>query len=74
MTDFEQTVGVAVDAQRCVATGLCCRLAPRVFALPDDAGTAVVLLADLTDPELIAQAEQAEEECPNEAILLSRRD
>jgi ferredoxin len=70
----KQTVDVTVDVELCVASGMCPQVAPQIFELLDDADTANVLQPTLTDPDLIALAEQAEMECPTQAIRLSRRD
>ena len=67
-----QSVSVSVDETLCAASAMCKRIAPKVFALPEDADTAVVLESSLTDPELIALAEEAEQGCPTMAILLER--
>jgi ferredoxin len=72
MTESDHTVGVWIDPELCAASGMCRRIAPTVFDLPDDADTAVVLQETVSDPELIRLAEQAESECPTQAIVLRR--
>ena len=62
---------VCVDADRCVGHGRCYTLAPDVFDA-DDLGHAVVLVDDVSG-DLEKQAIEAEQNCPESAITLSRR-
>lgn len=68
-----EPVEIRIDEELCAASALCQRVAPQVFSMPDDEDTAVALQPTLTDPELIALAEQAADGCPTMAILLSSR-
>jgi ferredoxin len=61
---------VCVDADRCEGHGRCYTLAPNVFDA-DEVGHAVVLAEDVSG-ELEAQAVTAEQNCPEQAITLSR--
>jgi ferredoxin len=61
---------VCVDADRCEGHGRCYTLAPDVFDA-DEVGHAVVLTEDVSG-ELEAQAVEAEQNCPEAAITLSR--
>jgi ferredoxin len=61
---------VCVDADRCEGHGRCYTLAPDVFD-SDDVGHAVVLVEDVSG-DLEAQAIDAEKNCPEAAITLSR--
>jgi ferredoxin len=61
---------VCLDVDRCEGHGRCYTLAPDVFD-SDDVGHAVVLIEDVTD-DLEAQAVDAEKNCPEGAITLSR--
>ena len=61
---------VFVDADRCVGHGRCYTLAPGVFD-SDEFGHAVVLVENV-DGELRAQAAAGEQNCPEQAITLSR--
>ena len=61
---------VAVDAQRCTGHGRCYTLGPDVFDA-DDVGHCVVV-ADEVSGELEAQALAGEQNCPEQAITLSR--
>lgn len=74
MSPPKQTLGISVDVELCAASGMCQRVAPQIFDLPDDADTAVVLQPLLSDPELIRLAEQAANECPTLAIVLTETD
>ncbi len=66
-------VEISIDEELCAASALCQRVAPQVFSMPDDQDTAVALQRSVTDPELIALAEEAADGCPTMAILLSSR-
>jgi ferredoxin len=68
------TIRISVDAELCAASGMCPRIAPALFELPDDADTAVVLEPVVSDPALMKLAEQAARECPTEAIVLHPQD
>jgi ferredoxin len=61
---------VCVDADRCEGHGRCYTLAPDVFD-SDDVGHSVVLVEDVSG-DLEAQAVDAEKNCPEGAITLSR--
>ena len=61
---------VAVDADRCTGHGRCYTLAPDVFDA-DEVGHCVVLVEDVSG-ELEAQAVTGEQNCPEQAITLSR--
>jgi ferredoxin len=61
---------VCVDADRCEGHGRCYTLAPDVFDA-DEVGHAVVLVENVTG-DLEAQAVEAEKNCPEAAITLSR--
>jgi ferredoxin len=69
MTELE----VSVDDELCAASALCKRIAPKVFDLPDDADTAVVLMPVVSDPEQVTLTRDAEESCPTQAILIAER-
>lgn len=60
---------VAVDADRCEGHGRCYTLAPDVFDA-DEVGHAVVLVEDVS-AERQTRAEDAERNCPEDAITLS---
>ncbi|KZS83607.1 ferredoxin [Mycobacterium persicum] len=61
---------VWVDADRCVGHGRCYTLAPDVFDA-DEVGHSVVRVADVSG-ELERQAVTGAENCPEQAITLSR--
>ncbi|OJZ73325.1 cytochrome [Mycobacterium paraffinicum] len=61
---------VAVDADRCTGHGRCYTLAPDVFDA-DEMGHSVLLVDDVSG-ELEAQAVTAEQNCPEDAISLTR--
>jgi ferredoxin len=61
---------VSVDADLCTGHGRCYTLAPDVFE-PDEVGHCVVLVADVPG-ELEPQAVAGEQNCPEQAITLSR--
>jgi ferredoxin len=61
---------VAVDADRCVGHGRCYTLAPEVFDA-DEVGHCIVLVEECPS-ELEAQAVTGEQNCPEQAITLSR--
>jgi ferredoxin len=61
---------VCVDADRCEGHGRCYTLAPDIFDA-DEAGHAIVRIETVTG-ELETQATDAEQNCPEGAITLSR--
>jgi ferredoxin len=61
---------VVVDADRCVGHGRCYSLAPEVFDA-DEVGHCVLLVEDVS-PDLEPQAKTGEQNCPEQAIILSR--
>ncbi|MGH3967211.1 MAG: ferredoxin [Mycobacterium sp.] len=61
---------VAVDADRCVGHGRCYTLAPDVFDA-DEVGHSIVGVANVSG-KLEEQAVTAEQNCPEQAITLSR--
>jgi ferredoxin len=61
---------VCVDADRCEGHGRCYTLAPDVFDA-DEVGHAVVLVENVLG-DLEAQAVEAEKNCPEAAITLTR--
>ncbi|SPM42138.1 Ferredoxin [Mycobacterium numidiamassiliense] len=61
---------VVVDADRCTGHGRCYSLAPDVFDA-DEVGHCVVLVEDVPG-ELESQAKTGEQNCPEEAITVSR--
>jgi len=61
---------VSVDAGLCTGDGRCCTLAPNVFDA-DEVGHRVVRVEDASG-ELEAQAVAGEQNCPEQAITLSR--
>jgi ferredoxin len=61
---------VWVDADRCTGHGRCYTLAPQVFDA-DEVGHSIVLVEDVPG-ELEAQAVAGEQNCPEQAITLSR--
>jgi ferredoxin len=61
---------VAVDPDLCTGHGRCYSLAPDVFDA-DEVGHSVVLVEDVSG-ELEAQASVGEQNCPEQAITLSR--
>jgi ferredoxin len=61
---------VCVDAERCEGHGRCYTLAPDVFDA-DEVGHAVVLVENVSG-DLEEQAAEAEKNCPEAAITLSR--
>jgi ferredoxin len=63
-------IRVSVDADRCTGHGRCYTLAPDVFDA-DEVGHCVVLVEDVSG-ELEAQAITGEQNCPEQAITLSR--
>ncbi len=70
-TSTGQSVSANVDSRQCALTGMCKRIAPQVFDLPDDSDVAVVIKDPVTDPTEIALVEEAEQACPTMAISLS---
>jgi ferredoxin len=63
-------IRVGVDADRCVGHGRCYTLAPEIFDV-DDVGHSIVL-AEEASGDLEARAADAEKNCPEGAITLSR--
>lgn len=61
---------VVVDVDRCMGHGRCYSLAPEVFDA-DDVGHCIVLVDDVAG-DLHEQAVTAEQNCPEQAITLSR--
>lgn len=61
---------ISVDAERCTGHGRCYTLAPDVYDA-DEVGHCVVLVADVSG-ELEAHAAVGEQNCPEQAITLSR--
>jgi ferredoxin len=61
---------VCVDADRCEGHGRCYTLAPDVFDA-DEVGHAIVLVENVAG-DLEAQAVEAEKNCPEAAITLTR--
>ena len=61
---------VCVDADRCEGHGRCYTLAPGIFDA-DEVGHAIVRIETVTG-ELETQATDAEQNCPEGAITLSR--
>ncbi|OIN79648.1 ferredoxin [Mycobacterium malmoense] len=61
---------VSVDDDRCTGHGRCYTLAPDVFDA-DEVGHCVVLVAEVSG-ELEAQAAAGAQNCPEQAITLSR--
>jgi ferredoxin len=59
---------VCVDADRCVGHGRCYTLAPDVFDA-DEVGHSIVRLENVSG-DLEAQAVEAEQNCPEAAIML----
>jgi ferredoxin len=57
-----------VDEQRCQGHGRCELIAPHLFAV-DDRGISSVLVGDI-DPADLADAEEAEQSCPEQAITV----
>jgi ferredoxin len=63
-------IRVEVDADRCTGHGRCYTLAPDVFDA-DEVGHSIVLVEGLP-VDLESQAVTAEQNCPENAITLSR--
>ena len=61
---------VTVDPLVCEANGVCARLVPAVFALREDAGDDVLVIADDGEvpPELADRVETAIARCPKAAL------
>ena len=64
-----EEVAIEVDRSRCEAMGFCTQVAPTVFALPTGEPPAQVIAGELS-VEQRAQAAEAEDMCPTQAILL----
>jgi ferredoxin len=62
-------VKAKIDAELCVACGLCAETVPEVFAMEDDKA---VVTPNIIPAELEAKARQAAEECPVEAIEIEQ--
>ena len=60
---------VIVDTDRCVGHGRCYTLAPKVFDA-DEVGHSILLTENVSG-ELEASANEAERNCPEDAITLS---
>jgi len=60
---------ISIDADRCTGHGRCYSLAPDVFDA-DEVGHAIVLVGEVSG-ELEAQAKTGEQNCPEQAIILS---
>ena len=61
---------VTVDAELCIGTGECVRLAPGAFRIDETHGVSVPLPgADAVDRDVL---EEAAESCPTRAITLRR--
>ena len=61
-------IDVAIDRSLCVGSGPCFVLAPRAFALDDTMKAVVIDPSAETEEALLAAAQ----ECPTQAIYLSR--
>jgi ferredoxin len=61
---------VSVDADRCTGHGRCYTLAPDIFDA-DELGHSIVLVSEVSG-ELEQQAITGEQNCPEQAITLSR--
>jgi len=61
---------VRVAEEICQGHTLCATAAPKVFALSEEDGHAIVLLADVP-PELEADVRRAALGCPEQAIQIS---
>ncbi len=61
---------VSLDADRCVGHGRCYTLAPDIFDA-DDIGHSIVRVEEVS-AELEQQAVTGEQNCPEQAITLSR--
>ncbi len=63
----DSSMQVGVDVKRCVASGMCALLAPRVFDQEEETGQ--VVLVDEHPPEEEWEAvEEAERSCPGQVI------
>lgn len=60
---------LVIDAERCTGHGRCYALAPDVVE-PDDRGLGVVVVTGELDGALLAQAERAVLNCPEQAASL----
>jgi len=58
----------AVDPELCIGCGLCTSICPDVFFLNDE-GLAEAVDQDIAE-ELLADAEEARDQCPVEAITI----
>jgi len=66
------SVKITINQDVCAATGECTRTAPKVFDIPEDSDTAVVIMDLVSDPEQIALVEEAAQFCPTGSISLER--
>jgi ferredoxin len=66
------SIKVSVDADVCTGNGMCARIAPQIFELSPDTDIAQVLMPEVSDPELVTLAEEAEQSCPTLAIKVER--
>ena len=57
-----------VDKDICIGCELCSQIEPNVFRMDDD-GLAIAIEEELTD-DLIETAQEAQENCPVEAIIV----
>ena len=60
---------IVFDRERCQGHGRCYALAPELFDA-DDEGYSVVLVSGDLDPEQVAQAQLAADNCPEYALTL----
>ena len=60
-------MGVQVDQDRCIGSGVCEHVAPTVFELDDDG----VLQVLQVEPDDLSAAEEAVRSCPSGALSLS---
>lgn len=63
---------VTVDPNRCLGHARCHSLAPAIYDL-DDEGKSVVIL-DPVPPELVKEAEEGAQACPEHAITVRYHD
>lgn len=65
-------ITVRVDPDKCQGHARCCALAPECFQL-DEFGNAMESQRIFTDSDLIEKAYVARANCPEEAIIISKR-